>query len=100
MEDVADDGAFGGVVYDDGHPSTGFRTRAGVADGFEDGGEVVGPSSGSGPGVGGGEVADGFDVGDEGEAVDDDGCLWHGWLLLFERKSPPRGCGVSAVAGK
>ena len=33
LEDAADDGAFGGVVYDDG--------LAGVADAFEDGGEVV-----------------------------------------------------------
>ena len=54
--DVADDGAFCLVVYDDG--------LTGIADSFEDGGQVAG--------VGGGEVADGFDVGDEGEAVDDE----------------------------
>jgi hypothetical protein len=49
--DAAHDGAFGGVVYDDG--------LTGVADGFED--------DGKGAGIGGGKVADGFDVGEEGE---------------------------------
>ena len=54
--DVADDSALGSVVYDD--------SLAGVADGFEDGGQVTG--------VGGGEAGDGPDVVEQGEVVDDE----------------------------
>ena len=48
---MAHDGAFLLIVYDDG------LTR--IADAFQDGGQVAG--------VGGGEVADGFDVAEQGE---------------------------------
>ena len=63
-DDTGDHGALGGIVNDD--------RLAGVADTFKDGGQVAGPSSGSGLGVGGGETGDGLEVVEEGEAVDDE----------------------------